>query len=272
MTHSYSENARDKKALLVGGALIVLIGVYFVGKNIFFNKKDSIQSVAPALVDKKSGVPLMEPGVLLKKIQNGDAVALLDVRNEELFQTAHLPHSLNFPIGSLENFSPAKDEAVVIVFSENDPGVFEAAKNIMNQKSFAYFFLKGGIEGWKALNAPIISAGDPNSFIDQSKVIYIKVEEYKKLSGQNNPNIFLLDVQTENNFKNKHLKGAVNIPLDQLEKRFGEIPAGKQIVVYGENDLVSFQGGVHLSDLGVFSARSLNGNYLSAESGLSLEP
>jgi rhodanese-related sulfurtransferase len=275
MTHSYSNDERDKKALLIGGALILLVGVYFIGKSFFFNKKDSAQTSVPAIVDKKAGVPLIEPSVLLKKIQNGDSVILVDVRDSASFQAEHLSHSLSIPISSLENFSPNKDETVIIVFSESDPETFESAKNIMSQKSFAYFFLKGGFEGWKMANAPAISIGDPNSFIDQSKITYIKTEEYKKLEEQNDQSFFVLDVQTKDNFKKKHIKGAVNIPLSELEKRSSEIPAGKQIIVYGEDDLVSFQGGVRLSDLGIFSARTLNSggkNYFSAESPLPLEP
>lgn len=273
MAHSYPNNERDKKALFVGGLLILFVGAYFIGKDVFFKDEDSAQSSVPAIADKKEDVPLIAPDVLLKKIQNGDTVALLDIRDEASFQAEHISHSLFSPIGSLEKFSPAKDELVVIVFSETDPSAFEAAKNIMTQKSFAYFFLKGGFEGWKTLNSPTISIGNPNSFIDQSKVTYITLEEYKKLAAENNPSVFVLDVQTEDAFKKRHLKGATNIPLSQLEKRASEIPAGRQIIVYGETDLVSFQAGVRLSDLGIFSARTLSGDkHLSPESGLLLEP
>ncbi len=270
---AHSSNERDKKAFFVGGVLILLVGAYFIGKNLFFKNGNGDQPSVPAIMDEKVDTPFMLPNVLLKKTQNGDAVTLLDIRDEASFQDEHLLHSLASPISSLGNFSPTKDETVVIIFSESDRTALETAKNIMRQKSFAYFFLKGGFEGWKVLNAPTVSIGNPNSFIDQSKVTYITLEEYKKLAGENNPSVFLLDVQTEDNFKKKHLKGAKNIPLALLEKRVDEIPAGRQIIVYGESDLVSFQGGVRLSDLGIFSARTLKGDkYLSPESGLPLEP
>ncbi|OGI14135.1 MAG: hypothetical protein A2878_02030 [Candidatus Moranbacteria bacterium RIFCSPHIGHO2_01_FULL_54_31] len=272
-SQSHASTERDKRALLIGGVLILCVGIYFIGKNVFFGQGDADRSSAPEAADTQTGVPLLAPDVLLKKIQNGDPVALLDVRAEPAFQQGHIPQARAVPIGSLGNFSPAKDETVVIIFSESDAAVFETAKNIMSQQSFAYFFLKGGFEGWQATYAPVVSPGDPNSFIDQSKVTYIGVEAYKKLVAENTPPLFILDVQAEENFKNKHLRNAVNIPLETLENRIGEVPAGRQIVVYGENDLVSFQGGVRLSDLGIFSAQTLSGNrYLSAESGLPLEP
>ena len=268
-----TDNAREKKALLVGGLLLLLVGGYFIGKNFFFKNRDAPAPAVPAIADKQENVPLITPDVLLKKIQNGDRVALLDIRDEASFQIGHLPHALSVPVSALGNFSPTRDETVVIIFSEGDPAAFEAAKNIMGQKSFAYFFLAGGFEGWQTMNAPLVSAGDPNSFVDQSKVTYIPLETYKKLAEENSPSVFLLDVQTEEAFQKKHLKGSTNIPLSQLEKRASEIPAGRQVIVYGADDLASFQAGVRLFDLGIFSARTLSGNqYLSPASGLVLEP
>ena len=122
------------------------------------------------------------------------------------------------------------------------------------------------------MSAPIFSFGDTTSFVDQSKITYIGLESFKKLLSEKEPSLFILDVQTEENYNKAHIVGATNIPLDQLEKRSGEIPAGRQIIVYGENDSISFRGGVHLSDLGIFTAQTLSGNkYLSPDSGLPFE-
>lgn len=270
---AYRDTARDKRALLIGALLILSIGAYFIGKNLFFTAADTVRTAATVVSDEPEGVPTVTPDILLQKIHDGERLAMLDIRGAEPFALGHIAHSLSVPISSLGNYFPAQGETVIIIFSEHDPDVFDAAKNIMGGKSFAYFFLAGGFEGWQAQNAPVVSVGDPNSFLDQSKVNYIKIEEYKKSLDQQVPPPFVLDVQTEDTFKKKHLKGAVNIPLDLLEKRVGEIPAGRQIIVYGENSFASFQGGVRLSDLGIFTARTLEGNtHLSSASGLPLEP
>ncbi|MEK9151091.1 MAG: rhodanese-like domain-containing protein [Patescibacteria group bacterium] len=273
MASSYRKNTRDKQVLLIGAMLIISVGVYFISKNLFFDTPNIQPSASGTIADKQKGVPTIAPDILLQKIQSGEKIAMVDIRSETSFKGEHIKNAFSLSISSLGNFTPAKDETVVIVFSENDPEVFDTAKNIMREKSFAYFFLAGGFEGWKAQSAPTVSVGDPNSFLDQSKITYIKSEEYKKLASESAAPIFILDVQTEDSFKKKHLKGAVNIPLNLLEKRVGEIPAGRQIVVYGENSLASFRGGVRLSDLGIFTARTLEGDtHLSPESGLPLEP
>jgi rhodanese-related sulfurtransferase len=99
------------------------------------------------------------------------------------------------------------------------------------------------------------------------------LEAFKKLLNEKSPTLFVLDIGQSENYKKRHIVGAVNIPLEELERRVREIPAGRQIVVYGENDVVSFQGGVILSDLGIFTAQTLSGNkYLAPESGLPFEP
>ena len=44
--------------------------------------------------------------------------------------------------------------------------------------------------------------------------------------------VFLLDVRTPEEFRQAHMKGAVLIPIDQIEKRLGEIPKNRPILVY----------------------------------------
>jgi len=42
----------------------------------------------------------------------------------------------------------------------------------------------------------------------------------------------LLDVRTPEEFAERHLEGAVNIPVDQVEARMSEIPREQPVVVY----------------------------------------
>jgi rhodanese-related sulfurtransferase len=42
----------------------------------------------------------------------------------------------------------------------------------------------------------------------------------------------LLDVRTPAEFKSGHIDGAINIPVQELEKRISEVPKGAEVVVY----------------------------------------
>jgi len=44
--------------------------------------------------------------------------------------------------------------------------------------------------------------------------------------------IFLLDVRTPQEYQQAHLKGAVLIPINEVERRLGEIPRNRTVVIY----------------------------------------
>ncbi len=44
--------------------------------------------------------------------------------------------------------------------------------------------------------------------------------------------VFLLDVRTSQEYQQAHLAGAVLIPINELERRIGEIPRDKPVLVY----------------------------------------
>ncbi|MBI2439648.1 MAG: hypothetical protein HYV45_03570 [Candidatus Moranbacteria bacterium] len=269
---------RDKRALLLGGMLLFSVIGYFVFTGLF--KDDAnvsfVERSSTISLENEKESPFVEIDEALKKIHGNDKAVFLDIRGEQAFALRHIPQSLPISLSALAQFVPVnKDETVIIVFSKNNSDVFQSAKNILKEKTFPYFFLRGGFEEWEAAHAPTISFGDPLSFVDQSKVVYISLVETKKILNENKDSglFVLLDVQTEENYKKKHLQGAIHIPLENLEKRVSEIPAGRQIIVYGGNDVESFRGGVRLFDLGIFSAKTLSEKgVLSDDSGLPLEP
>ena len=59
----------------------------------------------------------------------------------------------------------------------------------------------------------------------------IKATEAKSLFAANK-NVFLLDVRTPEEFRQGRLQGAVLIPINEVERRIGEIPRNRPIVVY----------------------------------------
>jgi rhodanese-related sulfurtransferase len=45
-------------------------------------------------------------------------------------------------------------------------------------------------------------------------------------------NVYLLDVRTPDEFRQARLKGAVLIPINEIEKRYKEIPKNRPVVIY----------------------------------------
>jgi len=262
------------RALLVGGFLILLIGGWFVVQTFWNNDSEEAPLEEKTISgEKENDIPLIAAEVVRQKILNNERVRFLDMRDEQSYETLHIPHSLSLSSGALGSFVSEPNEILVIVLSWSDAQAKEVVTNILRQTSYPAFLLEGGFEAWKAGGNQTIAFGDPNSFLDQSKVTYISPAEALTMMSDDSTRPFILDVQPEQNFKRVHLKGAVNIPLRELEKRSEEIPPAKNIIVYGESELTSFQGGVRLADLNFFNARTLHdANILRPESKLPLEP
>lgn len=60
---------------------------------------------------------------------------------------------------------------------------------------------------------------------------FVTVEQAKELV-ETKPNLVILDVGTESEFKEGHIEGAVNIPADELEQRIGELDKNDEYLVY----------------------------------------
>lgn len=271
-----SQEQKNVRVVLVGGALILLVGGFFVMKTAWKDSAEEVtkQPTTESDEETRQTTPTITAEALRQKIYNNERVTLLDVRDEESFAYEHIPHSILTSSGALSTYTGnGTDELVVVVLSNTDTQMNEAVGNILKQKSYQAFILQGGFEEWKKTGNQVLSRGDPSSFLDQSKITYITPKEALAAMANTDANYFLLDVQSAQNYQKKHLKGSVNVPLAELEKRSKEIPAGRNILVYGESELSSFQGGVRLADLNVFTARTLSGNdHLKPESGFTLEP
>ena len=48
----------------------------------------------------------------------------------------------------------------------------------------------------------------------------------------NNKDYLFIDVRTEVEYKNGHIKGAVSIPVEEIEERLDEIPQDRPLIVY----------------------------------------
>lgn len=72
-----------------------------------------------------------------------------------------------------------------------------------------------------ALAAAVLAAGHRD----------IRSTEAKSLLATKK-NVYLLDVRTPEEFRQGRLQGAVLIPINEVERRIGEIPRNRSIVVY----------------------------------------
>lgn len=63
----------------------------------------------------------------------------------------------------------------------------------------------------------------------------------KALAGANlmhylqaHPHVMLIDLRSRQEFRHSHVKGAVNVPYETLDRAAGRIPRGKELIFYCE--------------------------------------
>lgn len=112
---------------------------------------------------------------------------------------------------------------------------------------------------------PFSSAKDPINLIGQmaenlkeglvKQFFFDEVDELRK-----NPDVLFVDVRTPMEYRLGHIEGSFNIPVDELRKRYGELPKDKEIALICESALRSYVAYRFLAQKG-YSCRHLAGGY-----------
>jgi rhodanese-related sulfurtransferase len=71
----------------------------------------------------------------------------------------------------------------------------------------------------------------------------------------------LLDVRRPDEFEAGHIKNAINIPVDEIRTRLGEIPSDKNIYIYCEAGLRGYLAQRILNQNGIPRVLNLSGGY-----------
>lgn len=111
---------------------------------------------------------------------------------------------------------------------------------------------------------PYSSAKDPvnmvgfvaeNILLDRLKVFYWDA------IGQLPENSLLVDVRTKREYKEAHIKGAVNFPLDEIREHLDELPKDKTIYIYCQQGLRGYLAHRILRQNGFTDLYNLSGGY-----------
>ncbi|MEP7162782.1 MAG: rhodanese-like domain-containing protein, partial [Candidatus Moraniibacteriota bacterium] len=167
-----------------------------------------------------------------RRVDGGEKIVFIDLRSSESYSLEHIYASTWFPLEKLSGFTPLSGEVYVLVV---DPGISSTdlvnIHKTLKEKTDSFAFLQGGIDAWRTIGEEVISFGEPNSYIDQSKVTFVSSEKAKE-DTQKNLNLFFLDVQEASDFASGHIPGAINVPLAEIEKKRSSLPLGKTFIVY----------------------------------------
>ncbi len=239
-------------------ALVALVTLFRLNVQKEKNELSASKATEKKIVSEEKNIIKAEE--LLKKITQQENIIILDIRDEGEYKKEHLRDSLNIPFINLQEKISSLEKNKTYVLVDEGPSsqaAFLAIQLFLQNKISSVFYLQGGFSFWKSEYNPTVSEGDPNSFVDQSKVQYIKSEELKNLISQD-PKLVIIDLRKPAAFQEGHLKGAQNIFLEDLEKESSNLTRSRKIVLYDKDGLWAFQGAVRLFDLGFFNVLALS--------------
>lgn len=248
-------------AVFLGFLAILGIGGWSINRYWFQKENSENQSISPTDEVALTDLRFLSAKDILARLSRNEDILLIDVRTREEYDLEHIVDAVSIPAATLPTFVPGDNQLVVIIGNSEVPN--ETLKGIhlfFTEKKYQFAFLQGTFADWRYAGGNTISSGNPESSFDYSKVIFIENDQVLPLVNELVSPLFL-DVRNESLFRTSHLPGAINIPLDQMERRRADIPRQKSIFVYGANDFESYQGGVRLFDLGFFGARVIRGGF-----------
>ena len=179
--------------------------------------------------DKVPEIILISPEEAYEIISGNDDVVILDVRTPEEFKEGHLKNAWSIPVDDLEGrISALQKDVPVIVYCQSGVRSNRAA-GILIKNKFSVVYDMGGIRGWEEEGYPVVAEYNNNE--DILEIITITVDEAYDIYLSSEDHIFL-DVRSEDEYNNSHIKGAINIPVSEIEDRLEEIQSNKRIIVY----------------------------------------
>lgn len=259
------ENEKKQQLALIIGfiSILLVILITLFRSDLFSAKKLPVEETFIQTDDSKaSGLKSINAKELQKKItlpETKKNLVILDVRSYNDYIIDHIIDSVNLP---LDEFPAAptidvRKKIYVIGANNDDENIVQAVEKLKDEDFEDVTILAGGMDSWKQLIGITVSYGNPKSFVDQAKVNYVDPEQIKEALISNVP-MYILDIRSSLEFAKGHIAGAVNIPLDQLEKRRAEV-SEKKVVIIGKTELEEFQASVQLYDMLLISPYVVRG-------------
>ncbi|PIP20356.1 MAG: hypothetical protein COX40_05220 [Candidatus Omnitrophica bacterium CG23_combo_of_CG06-09_8_20_14_all_40_11] len=182
-------------------------------------------------------VPKISSRKLYSLIKKGKKITVLDVREENEYLGKHIPEAIWFPKSKFDKQDPEvlkklqgiDKKAMVVTYCGAGHRSSYVAKKLREAGYTAYNL--DGISFWEKENLPLIR-GPKLPPSEEPSIIHLEeaYENYYLLFKD----IVWVDVRDTEDYKRGHIKGALGIPLSEIESRLNEISKDKEIVFYCE--------------------------------------
>lgn len=196
----------------------------------------------------KAGLPLSVSTVFVKKLlDDKEKFMLIDSRPKRVFGQGAIPGAVNIPDSEFEkNVSqlPA-DKATFLVFYCGGLECVLSDKSAEKAQKLGYTNVKTYAEGYPAwikaypsskavaaTDAPAAPAAAKQAvdIVPGKEKGSITNASFEKLVKETPNAVLFVDVRDAKEFERGHLKGAINIPIGELDKKLAALPTDKPVI------------------------------------------
>lgn len=221
---------------------------------------------------KKAGKPVISTVNFIKEnMDKGIPQVVIDLRAPSDALKGHIPDAVSIPSGQIamsKDKFPADKKAPIVLYSHDDKMAIEAFKVVRAWGYTNTSILGGGIKAWEKVGFPIEKEKIKTEivYIPKPRPGEIPVEEFKKIAETLPADKFILDVRDEDEAMQGMLRGAKNIPTQEITGKLTEIPKDKEIITHCSTG-VRAEMAYHILKEAGYKARFLNANIKIDSSG-----
>ncbi|SHO48481.1 rhodanese-like domain-containing protein [Desulfopila aestuarii] len=164
-------------------------------------------------------------------------IVLLDLRGDGSPVKGRIPRAVALPYDELDDrLDDIPRNAPVVLYSNSKNETMEAYLELREEGFKQVSLVKGNYQGWVKAGEPVVKGPiftNEIKWVRQLGKGEVSVADFRKAVAGELPNTFVIDSRTKDEIAEFGIfKNTVNIPLDEIPKRLGDIPKDKRIFIH----------------------------------------
>jgi rhodanese-related sulfurtransferase len=213
---------------------------------------------------------MIRPQALQEMLGSRQRPVLVDTMSYLECRDHSIPGSLCISSEEFESkiaMLPADKNKAVVFYCESEASQrsFESADAAVKRGYTSVFVLEGGIPAWKRAGYEVATV----ERIPRMAIQAVTPQVLRQWLTEKR-DILLLDIRPEKAFNQAHIKGAVNIPIYQLHRRYEELPLNRLLILVDNRGFRTLIAASYLKRKG-FQVKRLFGGMAKWEAMLSKE-
>jgi len=195
---------------------------------------------------KGGGLHAVSPAFIKKQIDEKAAMTLIDARpKDRKYDKGHIPGAISLPDTQFDKLAPEllpKDKAAALYFYCEGLACVLSNDSASKAMKLGYTNVKvvpEGYPGWEKAYGPGPTAGAAPAAAAKAPAMVagkeagsITTESFERIYKEAPTTVHLIDVRSPAEHAAGTFKGAINMPLDTLEKNMAKLPADKPIIFF----------------------------------------